>query len=70
MTSSRDELSPMDSAVAAKIADYDDVAREWFWERAAIREFEGGMPRLEAERLALEETERWLSGRSSRRHGG
>jgi len=30
--------------------------REWFHERAAIREFDGGLPRAEAERAALAET--------------
>lgn len=33
--------------------------REWFTERAAIMEFEAGLPRYEAERLAVLEVTRW-----------
>lgn len=65
MTGVRDEPRPIDPAVAAKVADYDENAREWFWERAAIREFEGGWPREQAERLALVDTERRLVNRAS-----
>lgn len=65
MTDGRDELRPIDPMVAARVADYDENAREWFWERAAIREFEGGWPRHQAERLALEDTERRLANRAS-----
>ena len=36
---------------------------EWFLERAAIREYEGGYSRAEAERLALEDIERELGER-------
>lgn len=70
MRSRRNELRPIDPAVAATVADYDEDAREWFWERAAIREFEGGLPRPKAERLALEDSERWLAGRASRQPDG
>ncbi|EIF29509.1 hypothetical protein BCh11DRAFT_04954 [Burkholderia sp. Ch1-1] len=66
MTGGRDELKPIDPAVAAKVADYDDDAREWFWERAAIREFEGGLSRQQAEQFALEDTERRLKNRTFR----
>jgi hypothetical protein len=65
MTDGRDELRPIDPAVAARIADYDESTREWFWERAAIREFEGGWSRERAERMALADTQRWLSIRCS-----
>lgn len=66
MTRGDDESTPIDPAVAARIAEYDEDTREWFAERAAIREFDGGLPRPEAERLALEDTERWLARRSAR----
>ncbi|WP_027794284.1 hypothetical protein [Paraburkholderia acidipaludis] len=66
MTTRDDESTPTDPAVAARVAEYDEDAREWFVERAAIREFDGGLPRPEAERLALEDTERWLARRSAR----
>lgn len=67
MTSGRYELRPIDPVVAANVDDYDEDAREWFWERAAIREFEGGLSRPEAEYLALEDTERWIVNRSTSR---
>lgn len=66
MTRGDDDTTPTDPAVAARVAEYDEDAREWFVERAAIREFDGGLPRPEAERLALEDTERWLACRASR----
>lgn len=37
---------------------------EWFLERAAIRQYEGGHSRAEAERLALADVEAGLEGRS------
>ena len=70
MTRGRYELRPIDPAVAAKVDDYDEDAREWFWERAAIREFESNLPRPEVERLALQDAERWLAGRTSRQLDG
>lgn len=36
---------------------------EWFLERAAIREYDGGMSRAEAERLAVEDVRDELEGR-------
>lgn len=70
MTDGRDELRPIDPAIAAKVADYDENAREHFWERAAIREFEGGLSRQQAEHYALEDTERHLANRASRQQDG
>lgn len=54
---------PIDPDVASAVAAFDDTTREWFQERAAIREFEGGLLRAEAERLALQDTRRWLDTR-------
>lgn len=70
MTNGRYELRPIDPAVASKVTEYDEDAREWFWERAAIREFEGGWLRELAERLALEDTERRLANRASHQPDG
>lgn len=43
----------------AAFADWPQDARDWFEERAAIREHEGRLPRVEAERLAEDDTRRW-----------
>jgi hypothetical protein len=43
-------------ATAAGSLDLLEELREQFEERAAIMEFDGGLPRAEAERLALEAT--------------
>jgi hypothetical protein len=39
------------------------VVREWFEERAAIRQYEGGLDRTEAERLAVQDVAAELEGR-------
>ena len=36
---------------------------EWFLERAAVRQYDGGYSRIQAERLALEDIERELGER-------
>jgi hypothetical protein len=36
---------------------------EWFEERAAIMQHDAGLPRAEAERLAIEDIEKELEGR-------
>lgn len=43
----------------------DDDAREFFEERAAIMEFDGGLPRLEAEQAAKALTEAYLLRRAN-----
>lgn len=40
---------PLDQAIADWVASLDDNAREFFEERAGIREYEGGLSRREAE---------------------
>lgn len=57
---------PLDPAVALAVARLDADAREHFEERAAIAEHDGGLPRIEAERQALQLTREWLA----RRQGG
>lgn len=49
----------MTAGVAERVTAPGNDAEDWFAhfeERAAIREFEGGFDRAEAERLALDET--------------
>lgn len=58
---------PLAADVAQWASSLDDAAREHFEERAAIREFDGGLSRRDAERTAMEETILWLSQRSESR---
>lgn len=46
-------LQPLDPQVAREVTLLDEVDREAFEERAAIMEYDGGLPRREAERRAL-----------------
>lgn len=46
-------LEPLDPLVARAVAVLDEADREAFEERAAIMEYDGGLPRREAERRAL-----------------
>ena len=39
---------------------------EWYLERAAIRQYEGGLSRAQAERLALQDVEDELNGWAAR----
>lgn len=48
--------TPLNEAVAAIVAMLDDDAREFFEERAAIRQFDGGQDRASAELEAMKET--------------
>lgn len=48
-----------DQGLAANVAALDEDAREFFEERAAIRQFEGGLSRQEAEAQAYEDVLRW-----------
>ncbi|OWQ96478.1 hypothetical protein [Roseateles puraquae] len=51
---SRNYAQPLDPDVARQVSQLDDEAeREAFEERAAVFEYDGGLPRREAERLAL-----------------
>lgn len=49
----------------AALASLSEAEREEYEERAAIREYDGGTPREEAERLALEEVTRRLQDRDA-----
>lgn len=55
--------SPLDPEVANAVARLDADAREFFEERAGIKEHDGGLPRKEAERQALAETVTYLERR-------
>jgi hypothetical protein len=41
------------------VSDAAQTDDEFFEERAAVREFDGGYPRDEAERLARDDVQRW-----------
>lgn len=58
---------PLAADVAQWADSLDDAAREYFEERAAIREFDGGDFRRDAERAAMEETIQWLHQREESR---
>jgi hypothetical protein len=47
---------PQDAEIATFVATLDEDAREFFEERAAIAEYQGELPRSEAEALAYELT--------------
>ncbi len=47
---------PLNAVVAAVVAMLDDNAREFFEERAAIRQFDGKQDRASAELEAMQET--------------
>lgn len=54
---------PVSPAVAQWADGLDDDAREWFEERAAIYEYDAGMPRARAELAAQAATEQFLASR-------
>ena len=51
---------PLDPSLATKFYALDKTAQEFFQERAAIRQFDGGQSRLEAEAAAWEDTMHFL----------
>ena len=53
----------LDPEVAAAVDALDGDAREFFEERAGIIEYDGGIPRIEAEEAALEQTRAWMASR-------
>lgn len=58
---------PLAADVAQWASTLDAAAREHFEERAAIREFEAGLSRRDAERAAMAETLLWLRQREEPR---
>lgn len=55
---------PLDQVIADWVIGLDDNAREFFEERAGIREYEGGLSRREAESEARNDVLRWLSSQT------
>jgi hypothetical protein len=55
---------PVDPDIANWVATLNDDARELFEERAAIREYDGGLSRQDAEAKARADVLRWLSNQS------
>ena len=55
---------PLDPTLARLVTGLDDDAREYYEERAGILEFDGGHPRRKAERMAWDETQRYLKRRN------
>lgn len=56
----------IDKNVAAAVELLDESAREFFEERAAIMEYMGKIPREEAEKRALVETQKYVEARTKR----
>jgi len=54
---------PCDPLIAAFVATLDEDGREYFEERAAVAEFEGNLPRAEAEAQAHRLTVAYLQRR-------
>jgi hypothetical protein len=50
---------PLDPEIAQWVMTLDDDAREFFEERAGIREFDGGLSRPEAEAAARQDVREW-----------
>lgn len=61
--SANNHPTPLDPDIACWVAGLDDDAREFFEERAGIREFEGGLTRRDAEAEAKDDVVRWLQTR-------
>lgn len=62
-------MSPLSDRIESLAAEHDrDVLdlQEFWLERSAIREHDGGMTRDEAEQAASEDVEQWLNGLASR----
>jgi hypothetical protein len=52
--------TPLDPDIARWAADLDANAREFFNERAGIREYDGGLSRADAELEAMNDVLHWL----------
>lgn len=55
---------PIDPDIATWVTTLNEDAREFFEERAAIREYDGGMSRKDAEAEARDDVLRWLNKQS------
>lgn len=59
-------LKPLDPHIAKQVEELDEDAKEFYQERAGIREFTAGQSRNEAESGAWEDTLRYLADRNQR----
>ena len=57
---------PLSRQVADAFDRLDDNAKEFYQERAAVRQYEGGLSRPQAERLALQDVTDWLAQRQAK----
>ena len=51
---------PLNRRHADALRRLDADAQEYFQERAAVRQYDGGLPRAQAEALAWQDLQRWL----------
>ncbi|WP_157991696.1 hypothetical protein [Caldimonas tepidiphila] len=58
-------VRPLNRQVADAFDQLDEDAKEFYQKRAAVRQFEAGLSRLQAERLALQDVRDWLLQRKS-----
>ncbi len=58
---------PIDPEIAAWVMGLDENVREFFEERAGIRQYEGGLSRSTAESEARNDVLRWLKNHSQDR---
>lgn len=56
--------TPIDPDIAQWVATLNEAARELFEERAAIRQYDGGLSRQDAESQARDDVLRWLDTQS------
>lgn len=56
---------PLDPNLAIKVDALDDAAQEFYQERAGIRQFDGGLSRVEAEAAAWADTLHYLERRNA-----
>jgi len=61
---SSDYPIPIDPDIASWVETLNENGREFFEERAAIREFDGGLSRQDAEAQARDDVLRWLNKQS------
>lgn len=59
---------PADPALAMKVEALDEDAKEFYQERAGIRQYVGGLSRADAEAAAWEDTLLYLAQRGSGRN--
>lgn len=56
---------PLNRRHAQALSRLDAAAQEYFQERAAIRQYDAGLPRAQAEALAWSDLQRWMKQRQT-----